>query len=99
MHTIRFVGAGALLALVAACASAPNYPITQQQRSFSELNGAATRVAPNVAAGVTAERIANARAEPQNWLTYYGAYDGQRFSALDQINTGNVARPGTPTRA
>ena len=25
--------------------------------------------------------------EPQNWLTYYGAYDGQRYSPLDQINT------------
>ena len=38
------------------------------------------------------ERILNARAEPQNWLTYYGAYDGQRYSPLDQINTDNVKR-------
>ena len=34
--------------------------------------------APPVATGVTYERILNARDEPQNWLTYYGAYDGQR---------------------
>jgi alcohol dehydrogenase (cytochrome c) len=48
--------------------------------------------APPVAKDVTYERILNARSEPQNWLTYYGAYDGQRYSPLDQINTGNVKR-------
>jgi alcohol dehydrogenase (cytochrome c) len=46
--------------------------------------------APDVASRVDAARIARARSEPRNWLTYYGAYDGQRFSALDQINTANV---------
>ena len=52
--------------------------------------------------GVTYERILNARSEPQNWLTYYGAYDGQRYSPLDQINKENVkrahARVGLPVR-
>jgi alcohol dehydrogenase (cytochrome c) len=48
--------------------------------------------APPVAKGVTYERILNAREEPQNWLTYYGAYDGQRYSPLDQINTSNVGQ-------
>src|SRR5947208_7047576 len=48
--------------------------------------------APPVAQDVTYERILNARSEPQNWLTYYGAYDGQRYSPLDQINTENVQR-------
>jgi alcohol dehydrogenase (cytochrome c) len=46
--------------------------------------------APPVAANVTYERILQARSEPQNWLTYYGAYDGQRYSPLDQINTETV---------
>ena len=46
--------------------------------------------APPVTDGVTYERILNARSEPQNWLTYYGAYDGQRYSPLDQINKENV---------
>jgi alcohol dehydrogenase (cytochrome c) len=46
--------------------------------------------APPVAKDVTYERILDARSEPQNWLTYYGAYDGQRYSPLDQINTENV---------
>jgi alcohol dehydrogenase (cytochrome c) len=48
--------------------------------------------APPVAQNVTYERILEARSEPQNWLTYYGAYDGQRYSSLDQINTENVER-------
>ena len=43
-------------------------------------------------ADVTYERILDARSEPENWLTYYGAYNGQRFSPLDQINTENVKR-------
>jgi alcohol dehydrogenase (cytochrome c) len=37
------------------------------------------------------ERIVNARSEPGNWLTYSGAYDGRGYSALDRINTGNIA--------
>lgn len=48
--------------------------------------------APPVVADVTYERILDARSEPENWLTYYGAYNGQRYSPLDQINTENVAR-------
>src|SRR3954452_5166016 len=52
----------------------------------------ATGTAPPVARDVTDERILDARSEPQNWLTYYGAYDGQRSSPLDQINTENVKR-------
>ena len=47
-----------------------------------------------MATNVNYERILNARSEPQNWLTYYGAYDGQRYSPLDQINTENVKRIG-----
>jgi alcohol dehydrogenase (cytochrome c) len=45
-----------------------------------------------VADAVTGERIARAQAEPQNWLTYYGTYDGARYGALDQISTANVSR-------
>src|SRR5919201_2984063 len=59
--------------------------------NFSELS-AVVGSAPSVAENVTYERILAARSEPHNWLTYYGAYDGQRYSALDQINTENVKR-------
>ena len=58
---------------------------------FRNLSGGLVGQAPPVASGITYERIVNAReAEPHNWLTYYGAYDGQRYSPLDQINTSNV---------
>ncbi|HYQ85148.1 MAG TPA: hypothetical protein VEP28_14235, partial [Rubrobacter sp.] len=49
--------------------------------------------APPVANDLTYERILDAReGEPQNWITYYGAYDGKRYSLLDQINKDNVKR-------
>src|SRR4051812_31555831 len=48
--------------------------------------------APPTAKDVTYERILDARSEPHNWLTYFGTYDGQRYSLLDQINTENVQR-------
>src|SRR5918912_1163070 len=50
------------------------------------------RNAPADTQGGSHLRIPEARSEPQNWLTYYGAYDGQRYSPLDQINTENVKR-------
>ena len=40
---------------------------------------------------VTWERLLNAADEPHNWLMYNGTLDSQRFSRLDQIDTGNVA--------
>jgi alcohol dehydrogenase (cytochrome c) len=41
---------------------------------------------------VTADRIARARSEPHNWLTYHGAYDAQRFNPVTGIDTSNVSR-------
>src|SRR5690348_10733534 len=48
--------------------------------------------APPVAQAVNYDRILNARSEPQNWLTYYGAYDGKRYSELDQINRETISK-------
>ena len=39
---------------------------------------------------MTGERLAKARKEPQNWPTYFGAYDAWRYSPLDQIRADNV---------
>src|SRR5258706_1208603 len=38
----------------------------------------------------TADRLANAAKEPQNWLTYSGGYFSQRYSAMNQIDLTNV---------
>ncbi|HEX2237900.1 MAG TPA: PQQ-dependent dehydrogenase, methanol/ethanol family [Gammaproteobacteria bacterium] len=56
------------------------------------MNEALRGSAPPVAQAVTFDAIMRARSQPQNWLTYYGTYDGQRFSPLNQINTTNVRR-------
>ena len=39
---------------------------------------------------VTWERLVNAESEPENWMMYSGTLDSQRYSRLNQINTGNV---------
>src|SRR6266478_1603463 len=39
---------------------------------------------------LTGDRLVNARKEPQNWATYFGAYDAWRYSSLDQIRADNV---------
>ncbi|MFL6713743.1 MAG: pyrroloquinoline quinone-dependent dehydrogenase [Sulfurifustis sp.] len=81
------------VALVTACAgsSGKDYPLLEASRPLGSLSGAAGS-APAVARDVTFERLVKARSEPHNWLTYYGAYDGQRYSPLQQINRDNVKR-------
>jgi alcohol dehydrogenase (cytochrome c) len=80
-----------LIVLAVACAYEPtNYPAAGTARLFSELDASLAGTAPAVADRVTGDRLKNARGEPENWLTYYGAYDAQRYSSLDQVNTENV---------
>src|SRR5439155_23121330 len=43
-------------------------------------------------AQVSAKRLANAAAEPGQWLMYSGSYRSERFSSLAQISTENVGR-------
>ena len=44
----------------------------------------------NAQGQVTPQRLLESAKEPQNWLTYSGDYAGHRFSALEQINSGNA---------
>ena len=44
------------------------------------------------AAAVDDTRLLGAHADHDNWLTYGHGYANQRYSALDQIDAGNVAR-------
>jgi PQQ-dependent dehydrogenase (methanol/ethanol family) len=48
-----------------------------------------TRQAP-IAGGLTFERIRNSAAEPHNWLTYWGDYQGTHYTALSQVTPLNV---------
>ncbi len=48
-------------------------------------------VCASALAQVPYDRIANARKEPGNWLTYSGNYAGHRFSPLAQLTPENVA--------
>ena len=41
---------------------------------------------------VDSQRLNNSAKEPHNWLTYAGAYSAWRYSALDQINRGNIGK-------
>src|ERR1700743_120968 len=65
---------------------------SQRLRSLALALGAGTALiaTPVLAADVTPERLVNANNEPQNWLMNHRTYDGQRFSPLARINTGNV---------
>jgi alcohol dehydrogenase (cytochrome c) len=40
--------------------------------------------------GVTFDRLLHAEREPQNWLTYSGTVNGQRYSPLTQVTPANV---------
>ena len=45
---------------------------------------------PSPIAAPAADRLRHAGSETANWLTHGRTYDEQRFSPLDQINSGNV---------
>jgi len=40
--------------------------------------------------GLTYERIRDSQQEPQNWLTYFGDYQGRHYSQLNEITPANV---------
>ncbi|MBP7337081.1 PQQ-dependent dehydrogenase, methanol/ethanol family [Niveispirillum sp.] len=44
------------------------------------------------APAIANDRIRNAEAEPQNWLSHGRTYGEQRFSPLDQINPASIGR-------
>jgi alcohol dehydrogenase (cytochrome c) len=46
----------------------------------------------DLSGGLSFARLRNAGAEPQNWLTYWGNYQGHHFSSLSQITPVNVKR-------
>jgi PQQ-dependent dehydrogenase (methanol/ethanol family) len=53
-----------------------------------DLNKTANAAIPG---GVTYDRLRNSDAEPQNWMHYWGNYQGTHYSALRQITPENVS--------
>src|SRR5690242_4730691 len=57
------------------------------------MRAAAILLLPALAAAqVPFDRLLQADREPQNWLTYSGSLNGQRYSRLDSITPQNVNR-------
>ena len=44
----------------------------------------------DIAGGLSAARLEKSSAEPQNWMSYWGDYQGSHFSPLTQITPANV---------
>src|SRR5262249_10580755 len=51
----------------------------------------AKTAAASIRGGVTSERLRDSDKEPQNWMHYWGNYEGTHYSALKQITTANVS--------
>jgi alcohol dehydrogenase (cytochrome c) len=60
------------------------------QRSLLLLLGVVVMAAQSIEAQDWSARLANAAREPQNWLTYSGTYDSQRYSRLSRITPANA---------
>lgn len=57
---------------------------TRVSRDFSKTS------AVEIAGGLDPDRLNKTQNEPQNWLTYWGNYQGHHYSPLKQINIKNV---------
>ncbi len=88
--TIRFLGfaAGAAILAAATLASAQ----TMMGGMMMGAKPASPHAAPG--AGVDGAKIANADADPGEWLSHGRTYSEQRFSPLNQINATNVKSLG-----
>ncbi|HKQ09584.1 MAG TPA: PQQ-dependent dehydrogenase, methanol/ethanol family [Rhizomicrobium sp.] len=62
------------------------YLARQKKRDFVQTS----KIAP--AAVLTAQRLVHSRAEPHNYMSYWGGYDGHHFSELKQIDPSNVSQ-------
>ena len=51
---------------------------------------AARTAAAKLPGGLSFDELRNSRAEPGNWLSYWGGYNGHHFSLLNQITPENV---------
>ncbi|MEK9648121.1 MAG: PQQ-dependent dehydrogenase, methanol/ethanol family, partial [Gammaproteobacteria bacterium] len=89
MRKYKLLSLSILAALIAACGG------SEEAAAPASKPMAATPAASQSAFGnVSQERLENAENEPEQWLTYGGSYNEQRFSRLDQINVDNADQLG-----
>lgn len=62
------------------------YLARQKKRDFVQTS----KIAPD--AVLTTQRLVHSRAEPHNYMSYWGGYDGHHFSELKQIDPSNVSQ-------
>lgn len=93
MQKYRLVTLSFVSVLLAACGGSEESAAPSTTASTST---PASQVMATASAygNVDQDRLLNAASEPEQWLTYGGTYNEQRFSTLDQINTDNVDQLG-----
>lgn len=98
VHTTRRVSRVAphlsLVMVLTACATSPPSaePVAgPPQAPPPAVTPPQARSTATIRTHVPFERLVRSASEPQNWFTYSGSYASERFSALAEINAGNVA--------
>jgi alcohol dehydrogenase (cytochrome c) len=86
----KMLAGSSMLALVLCMGTGAGYAQTSSQAPHSggQVQGVGAPVPVNV--DITYEQLLGADQNPNNWLLYGRTYDNQRYSPLDQINTGNA---------
>ena len=90
MFSQKSITLGIVLASIALASCSNDSPPAAEVVSAAPAPGSAT----TRAAAVDAARLANAEAEPGQWMSHGRTYSEQRFSPLEQINTGNISDLG-----
>jgi len=86
----KLLAGSSLLALTMSIGSGAAYAqaSTPSPTPSGQVQGVGAPVPVNV--DITNEQLLGANQNPDNWMLYGRTYDNQRYSPLDQINTGNA---------
>jgi len=98
MSKFKFLLLSACSFLLVACGGDDSSNAASSNNSEASVSSSSTMQASQSAGSafgnVDQARLANAENEPEQWLTYGGSYNEQRYSSLDQINTENIDQLG-----
>ena len=98
MSKFKFLLLSACSFLLVACGGDDSSNAASSNNSEASVSGSSTMQASQSSGSafgnVDQARLANAENEPEQWLTYGGSYNEQRYSSLDQINTENIDQLG-----